>query len=442
MTVPHFTKGYPLLASDLNALADAACANIIGGAGCAVKRIGKRVIVEKRVGQIVPKGVNKYGTIYKLRSSDGQFQWAYDTGAAAYSVFVAPDGVYVGGERNNNWSNGGEYANLWKLSTNGRLAWAVDTNYASGSYTRQSVSRVVASADYVFAGSVNTISGVPTAGLSKLDAATGEFIAHTGAMPGMDGASAADFCINSDTIWLISSEGRHAYPTPVSSCLVYAKDFDFVTTYGPIAPLSGDAYTGRQIRANDSRVICTMLASGSVTSISPQNVMEGFSLPVSSYDFAISNSLGVGVSEQFYNGIALGSDFVIAAQHQNSFPDFNSVERIDATTGAKDWDFTLDGLGSYPRTTSRIRVAIDESVSLCFAATPITTNQWNTATGSLYRDLFALNLSDGSLVWHWNSSETENDPGDNILTNVESDNNGYVYCTSRDRQEPFAKIAD
>lgn len=436
MTVPHFTKGYPLLASDLNALADAACANIIGGAGCAVKRIGKRVIVEKRVGQIVPKGVNKYGTVYKLRSSDGRFQWAYDTGAAAYSVFVAPDGVYVGGERNNNWSNGGEYANLWKLSTNGRLAWAVDTNYASGSYTKQPASRVVASADYVFVDSVTDISGIPTKTISKLDQSDGTLLNYDVPFLLTEGRLLSDFCVNSNELWRISGEKV----SPLGTCKIYATDFDFVTTYGPSAPLSGAAYTGQQIRADNTRVVLSMRAGSSV-SLSPQNVMECCALPVSSYDFAIANTLGVGVTTEFYSGISLGSDFVIAAKYQGPTPHTNMVERIDATGGAVDWNFTLEGIGS-TTLTNKIRVAIDESVSLCFAATPITTNQWNTATGSLYRDLFALNLSDGSLVWHWNSSETENDPGDNILTNVESDNNGYVYCTSRDRQEPFAKIAD
>lgn len=119
---PRFTKGQPIRASDLNALADAACMNIIGGPGCAITRLGKKIVVNKRLGQSIRRG-SRGACVWKMRASDGEIQWRYLLRDEPYNVEAlhiarTDDGaiyVTIRSSRTAYW--------LVKLSASGREQW-------------------------------------------------------------------------------------------------------------------------------------------------------------------------------------------------------------------------------------------------------------------------------------------------------------------------------
>lgn len=137
----RFTKGEPLTASDLNELADAACQNIFGGPGCAVTRLGKKVVISERTGQKIPKARNRAASVWKVDAATKAIVWEYDYGqpfsGKRTSICVGTDCVFVGGPKTNTNNGGsGDYVNVVKLSAAGEFQWefsaGVNEVYAIG----------------------------------------------------------------------------------------------------------------------------------------------------------------------------------------------------------------------------------------------------------------------------------------------------------------------
>lgn len=231
MTVPHFTKGYPLLASDLNALADAACANIIGGAGCAVKRIGKRVIVEKRVGQIVPKG--GYATIWKM-TPDLEVAWGYDTGGVrAYGVVADDDGhIYATCDRETVFV-GQEY-NLHAITDNGSARWRNYVETPGSGFVIGPNDIGIGSTGDAYVGSYSSYFTDTTEDiiLRRYDAVDGSVVSSFAYVE----ASVTNYSFKSPSVYGGYVWGNHSVYSPTKSLFKIAEDLSSYTLSSFVPP--------------------------------------------------------------------------------------------------------------------------------------------------------------------------------------------------------------
>lgn len=128
---PKFTRGAPLTASDLNALTDEACMNIMGGSGVAITRLGKKLVVNKRLGQKIQRG--GYATVWGFASDISTPVWTFDTkGTRAYAVAANDSYVYCTG---NAGDTDDTAKNVFALNTNGGRRWDLAIQSDTPSHT-------------------------------------------------------------------------------------------------------------------------------------------------------------------------------------------------------------------------------------------------------------------------------------------------------------------
>lgn len=435
---PRFTKGAPLTASDLNALADAACMNIIGGAGCAVTRLGKNLVINKRLGQKIKRG-NFYGNVWKLNASNGQLRWGFYTGGQAYSVCAAPNGtVYVAGERNNAWSDGGAYANVWRLSAGGKLVWGVDIG------TSDNAHEVHATNDAVFVGYLDSAPKI-----AKLDPNDGAVLGTIDVLYG-SAANRHGFGINSTQLW--------TWSTVTAAQGVRAYDHDLNSIYAVTPPPTGLVDAAWGIGVSDDLVgfgalwnddapltgITTETLTVTNTVVSPG--------PTTQFSIAETISGAVAADYEIHSNIDCEENYIAAAYYTEAgnrvtVDNDISIARLYDTSGTRLHDIWLSNsnTGSAGRNND---VAVDESSSLFFYASEIRVAYMegvliDGAATNPYRGLFAFDIDTGAIVWKWSPSGVEDGGGQNGLYSVFADRNGHVYTTALgDAREPFMKVGD
>jgi len=436
--IPRFTKGQPLTASDLNELADAACMNIMGGSGVAITRLGKKIVVNKRLGQKIQRG-GIYGNVWKLSANNGIVQWGFDTGGEAYSVCAAPNGtVYVAGERNNAWSDGGAYANVWRLSSSGKLVWGVDLG------TSDDAHEVHATDNAVFVGYYDSAPKI-----AKLDPVDGATLATVDVLYG-SAALRHGFGINSTQLWtwstVSSAQGLRVYDHDLSSIYSVTPPptglVDVAWGIGVSDDLVGfgAAYSERfgalGITNETLTVTDTTVSPGPVTQFSIAETITSTSAPTPYEIHANVDCEENYVTSSYYTqeGNRVTSDLRL------------SIARLYDTGGTLLHDIWLSNSNTGPAGESN-DVAIDESMGLFFYASEVRIAYMegvliDGAASNPYRGLFAFDIDTGAITWKWSPSATEDGSGANGLHCVFADRAGSVYTTALVAREPFMKRAD
>lgn len=436
--IPRFTKGAPITASDLNALADAASMNITGGTGVSITRLGKKIVVNKRLGQKIQRG-SIYGNVWKLSANAGAVQWGFDTGDDAYSVCAAPNGtVYVAGARNNNWSDGGAYANVWRLSASGKLVWGVDLG------TSDDAHEVHATNDAVFVG---YFDGVPK--IAKLDPVDGATLASVNVLYG-NAALRHGFGINSTQLWtwstVTAAQGLRAY------------DHDLNSIYSVTPPPTGAVDGAWGIGVSEDLVAlgtgysdippATGITNETLT-VTDTTVSPG---PVTMFSIAetISSSSESNLYE-IHSNVDCEENYVAAAYYSTegnrvTVDDRISIARLYDLSGTLLHDIWLSQTNTGNAGESN-DVAVDETAGLFFYASQFRVAYMegvliDGAATNPYRGLFAFDIGTGAITWKWSPSATEDGTGQNGLYCVFADRAGYVYTTALDAREPFMKIGD
>lgn len=430
-----YKPGDKVTAADKNFMLQEAKSIIVGGRGIDVSNIAGKVNISLRSRQTINKGY--FGNVYKLRAETGALQWAFDTGDEAYSVFVTSDAVYVGGKRNDVWGDGGTFANVWKLTLGGSLVWAVDTNFAPGSYTKQDVRCVAANATGVFVNNaVVDVAGVPTGSLVKLDPSDGAYITRT---TGLGGSVAGRLAINSTQLWGIS--GNEPY--------VRGYDLDLNLGYGPAAPLSGDVNNFVSISCNDTYVAVGLEnrrgAFGVITESTGSSLEVTDTSPVLGYSYG--QTLGASDLREFQKA-SVDSDYFLTCYHKTNSTPSNSrfeVRLRECSAGLLQWDYEFDGYDTPlidGLTAIPMSPALDEANDVCFVGSPSLIEDYGGSTGLDGRCLFAFTASTGALLWTWSpwDGDSATDDSGMQIFDICSDRDGHVYAASRTRQRPSMKV--
>ncbi|MCC6797709.1 MAG: hypothetical protein IT366_21530 [Candidatus Hydrogenedentes bacterium] len=433
---PSFTKGQPIRASDLNALADMACSNIIGGRGCAVTRLGKKIVVSQRPSQSLQRG-SLYGNVWKLSAASGRVKWGFDTGGEAYSVCAAPNGtVYVVGERNNDWSDGGDYANVWKLSSSGSLIWGVDLG------TSDDAHEVQATNDAVFVGYYDSAPKI-----AKLDPDDGSVLATVGVLYG-SAVNRHGFAINSTQLWtwstVSSAQGLRAY------------DHDLSSIYSVTPPQTGLVDIAWGIGASDDLVALGTAYSLRFGALGITNdtlaVISASTSPVTQFVVAeTASASSAPIPYEIHGNVDCEENYIAAAyfaeEGNRATADKRiSIARLYDTGGTRLHDIWLS-LGNTGGAGENNDIAVDESANLFFYASELSVAYMegvliDGAAENLYRGLFAFDIDTGAITWKWSPSAVEGSGGQNGLLSVFADRNGHVYTTALTSREPFMKVGD
>lgn len=431
---PSFSKGQPIRASDLNALADMACSNIIGGRGCAVTRLGKKIVVSQRPSQSLQRG-SLYGNVWKLSAASGRVKWGFDTGGEAYSVCAAPNGtVYIAGERNNNWSDGGAYANVWRLSSAGTLVWGVDLGSSDDAH------EVHATNDAVFVGFYDSAPKI-----AKLDPDDGSTLATVSVLFG-SAELRHGFGINSTQVW--------TWSTVTAAQGIRAYDHDLSSIYSVTPPPTGLVDAGWGIGVSDDLVAMGAAFNGGTTNETLTVIDTDVALgPTTQFSIAETVSGAPPPADyEIHGNVDCEENYVTACYYTEAGPR-SSVDtrqtfaRLYDTSGTRVHNIWLAGgaTGSLGNTTQD--VAIDESAGLFYFAsdqkiTYLEGSQLTPSTSNLSRTLIAFDIDSGAVVWKWASNAAENGSGVDSLTSVYADRQGSVYVTAYTAREPFMSGAD
>lgn len=435
--IPRFTKGAPLTANDMNALADAACMNIIGGTGVAVTRLGKKLVVNKRLGQKLQRG-SIYGNVWKLSADRGLVRWGCDVGGIAYSVCATSSAVYVAGERNNSWGNGGSYASVWRLSQNsGHIVWGIDFGSGIDSF------EVHATEDAVF---VMYLDGLYK--IAKLSPSDGSVVSTVSIADAASNEQRHGFDINSTQLWtwgLVSlAQGVRCYDHDLS--LVYSATpppnnyVDIAWGIGASDDLVGfgAAYSFGGIYTGITNDVLTVTD----TTVSPAPVIQ-FSIAET-----ISSTSLPGPFE-IHSNVDVQTNYAVAAYYtiegsRGGVDLRQSFIRLYDTGGTVLHDLWVHesntgGIGY------NIDVAVDETAGLFYAASTTRIGYLESsliASGSWhpYRNLIAFDIDTGAIVWKW-TPRPDSGGGENLLC-VFADRAGSIYTCTYAATVPFMKVGD
>lgn len=428
-----FRKGDPITASDRNQIAQQAKNILIGGRGISVTRQGRHIVVDLKGPQIIRKR-EIFGNVFKLSAQSGVVQWAFDTGDEAYCVVAKNGSVYVGGARNSNWGNGGTQASVWRLSSGGNLLWAYDTG--------GDVHDIQATDDYVFAMSTSS-------GINKIDVTDGSLLASAVAGAVTSSGAGEGTChalgINSTQIWTQKLTG---------DVLVY--DHSLNSLYSTSGPLTGTIEFAHGLSVSDDYVVYGLTRDGhppGTTGAGSVSLIISDTTPSVLY-----SRVPDGGSTPFTNGYGnsdIDGDLIASALYRDagSFSGYASYALlIDALTGTNSWFFSV-GSGALPAETEtstghRADIAIDAAAEMVFYSVPLNASTyWNGAFHTEgQRDLFALAMDDGDVLWHWLSTGTKasgatgNDPVG--IKGISAGRDGFVYVATADAVTPSMKVAD
>lgn len=429
--IPRFTKGQPLTASDLNELADAACMNIMGGSGVAITRLGKKIVVNKRLGQKIQRG-GIYGNVWKLSADSGVVQWGFDTGDSARSVCATASAVYVAGDRNNNWSDSGAQASVWRLSPNGKLVWGKDFGSGINSF------EVHATEDAVFVGYFDG-----GAKIAKLDPVDGATIASVDVLFG-SAALRHGFGINATQLW--------TWSTVTSAQGIRVYDHDLNSIYSATPPPTGTVDIAWGIGVSDDLVafgaaysmefpslgVTNEILTVTDTTISPNpvtqfSIAEDVSSAPPPADFEIHSNVDV-------------EETLVAAWYFSEETDASNLIIYD-TAGTVIYDPSIDATLSGGSVGRSGDVAIDETEGKFYCATASRVGAIDGVglvdadANFVTRNLLAFDIATGALVWQW-SPLNEAGTSDESLLCVFADRAGSVYTTANNARQPAMKRAD
>jgi hypothetical protein len=430
----RFKKGEPVAAADRNWMLQEAKNVLIGGAGISVTRRGRHVVIGVTPSQTIRRS-GIYGNVWKLSADQGVVRWGFDTGGEAYSVCAAPNGtVYVAGERNNAWSDGGAYANVWRLSSSGKLVWGVDLG------TSDDAHEVHATNDAVFVGYFDAAPKI-----AKLNPTNGATIATVDVLYG-NAELRHGFGINATQLWtwstVTAAQGLRAY------------DHDLNSIYSVTPPQTGLVDIAWGIGVSDDLVALGAAYDSGITN-ETLTVINTTTSPGPVTQFSIAETVSSAPPPANYeiHGNAdceenyVASHYYTEAGSRSSLSTQQTFARLYDTSGTIIHDVWLanGATGSLSNTTQD--VAIDESASLFFFASNIKVSYLEGAlltpsTPNISRTLIAFDIDTGAVVWKWSSNAAENGSGADALTSVFADRQGSVYTTAYTAREPFMKRAD